>query len=158
MASPRTPAELERLIRSGIPLARAMALRVAEFDGERLALAAPLAPNVNDKGCAFGGSLSSLLTLAAWGLVNLKLGEAGLEADIYIGDASLKYLAPVWGELHAEAFVAGDPWPGFVETLRKAGKARIEVEAEIIGEDGAAPAARQTARFVAIARSAGDRP
>jgi thioesterase domain-containing protein len=158
MASPRNPAELERLIRSGIPLARAMALRVAEFDGERLALAAPLAPNVNDKGCAFGGSLASLLTLAAWGLVNLKLGEAGLEADVYVGESTLRYLAPVWGELHAEAYVAGDPWPEFLATLGRTGKARIDVEAEIVGEDGGAPAARQSARFVAIARTAGDRP
>jgi thioesterase domain-containing protein len=154
MTTPRNPGELELLVKSGIPLARAMGLRVAEFDGDRLALAAPLAPNVNDKGCAFGGSLSSLLTLAAWGLVTLKLGEAGLDADVYIGDSTLRYLAPVWGELHAEAFVVGDPWPGFLEALRKSGKARIEVEAEIVGEDGGAPAAKQSARFVAIARGA----
>ena len=49
-----------------IPLARAMALTVAGYDGATLALAAPLAPNGNDKGCAFGGSLASLMTLAGW--------------------------------------------------------------------------------------------
>ena len=94
---------LERALREGIPLARAIDLRVADYDGNRLALSAPLAPNVNDKGCAFGGSMSSLLTLAAWGLVNLKLAEAGLAADVYVQDAQLSYLAPVWGELVAEA-------------------------------------------------------
>lgn len=151
MTTPRDPGELELLMRSGIPLARAMGLRVVDFDGDRLALAAPLAPNVNDKGCAFGGSIASLLTLAQWGLVNLKLAEAGLDAEVYVADTSLRFLAPVWGELHAEAFVDGDPWPAFFETFASAGKARVEVHAEVIGEEGGAPAARQSARFVAIA-------
>jgi thioesterase domain-containing protein len=140
---------LERALREGIPLARAMDLRVLEFDGTRLALAAPLAPNVNDKGCAFGGSISGLLTLAAWGLANLKLTEAGLPADVYVQDATLSYLAPVWGELVAEAWVEGDPWPEFFAGLRDKGRARITVMGELSAMDGAGTAARQTARFVA---------
>lgn len=131
-----------------------MGLRVADFDGGRLALVAPLAPNVNDKGCAFGGSIAGLLTLAQWGLVNLKLGEAGLDAEVYVADTSLRFLAPVWGELHAEAYVEGDPWPDFLVSVATIGKARIEVYGEIVGEDGGAPAARQLARFVAITRRA----
>lgn len=144
---------LEQSLREGIPLARAMDVRVLDYDGHRLALAAPLAPNVNDKGNAFGGSLSSLLTLAAWGLANLKLAEAGLAADVYIQDAHLDYLAPVWGELIAEAFAEGDAWPGFVAALRDKGRARITLKAEIAGADGAETAARQSARFVAKARA-----
>ena len=58
---------LEHELLSQIPLTRAMQLRVVDYDGSTLRLAAPLAPNVNDKGCAFGGSLASLLTLACWG-------------------------------------------------------------------------------------------
>ena len=55
--------DLTRFIRDEIPLARAMDLELLAHDGDRLALRAPLAPNVNDKGCAFGGSLVSLMTL-----------------------------------------------------------------------------------------------
>lgn len=155
MGAPRNPGELERLMQSGIPLARAMGLRVVDFDGGRLALAAPLAPNVNDKGCAFGGSIAGLLTLAQWGLVNLKLGEAGLDAEVFVADTTLRFLAPVWGELHAEAFVDGDPWPDFLDAVGTLGKAWIAVHGEIVGEDGGAPSARQSARFVAIARRPG---
>lgn len=140
---------LERSLREGIPLARAMDVRVLDYDGNRLALVAPLAPNVNDKGNAFGGSLSSLLTLAAWGLANLKLAEAGLAADVYIQDAHLTYLSPVWGELIAEAYAEGDAWPAFLEAMREKGRARITLQAEIAGADGAGTAARQQARFVA---------
>lgn len=151
MTTPRDTGELELLMRSGIPMARAMGLRVVDFDGDRLALAAPLAPNVNDKGCAFGGSLAGLLTLAQWGLVNLKLAAAGFDAEVYVADTTMRFLAPVWGELHAEAFVEGEPWPEFLETFAAAGKARIEIHGEVVGEEGGAPAARQSARFVAIA-------
>src|SRR5690606_24608867 len=51
-----------------MPPARAMQLRITAGHADRLRLEAPLAANVNDKGTAFGGSLVSLMTLAAWGL------------------------------------------------------------------------------------------
>lgn len=140
---------LERHLRDSIPLARAMDLRVLDYDGYRLALSAPLAPNINDKGCAFGGSMGSLLTLASWGLLSLKLAEAGETADIYIQDAQLDYLSPVWDELIAEAYVPNADWPAFIANLHAKGKARIAVQAEIAGLDGAGVAARQSAHFVA---------
>lgn len=141
---------LERYLRGGIPLARVMDIRVADYDGARLALSAPLAPNVNDKGCAFGGSLVSTLTLAAWGLVNLKLGEADLAAEVYVADTEISYLAPVYGEFVAEAAIAPEQsWDEFIATLRKFGKARTELVAEISAIDGGGIAARAKARFVA---------
>ena len=140
---------LERHIRETIPLARAMDLRVLDYDGYRVALGAPLGPNINDKGCAFGGSISSLLTLAAWGLVNLKMAEAGVEADVFVQDATVVYLAPIWDEILAEAWAINDPWPEFIATLRDKGKARIAIEAEVTAADGGGIAVKQSARFVA---------
>ena len=151
-ALPTDAAGLEAFFHASIPLTAAQGLTVTALSPTTVELRAPLAPNVNDKGCAFGGSIAGLLTLAQWGLVNLKLGEAGLDADVFVADTSLRFLAPVWGELHAEAYVDGDPWPDFLESLTTIGKARIEVHGEIVGEDGGAPAAKQSARFVAIAR------
>jgi thioesterase domain-containing protein len=146
---------LERQIRETIPLARAMDVTVADYDGTRLVLAAPLAPNVNDKGCAFGGSMISLLTLAGWGLVNLKLGAANLNADVFIQDSTISYLSPVWDEILAEAGAApGESWDAFSRTLRERGRARIAVHAEIAAAEGGLVAARFTARFVAKANGA----
>ena len=142
--------ELERSMLEGIPMARAMQLHVLEYDGNRLALSAPLAPNVNDKGCAFGGSLVSLTTLAAWGLVNLKLAEVGAEADVYVQDSNVEYLAPVWGELVAEACPGPDEsFPAFVAMLSDHGSARIRMAAEVSGAEGGQVALRFSARFVA---------
>lgn len=140
---------LERHIRETIPLARAIDVRVGEYDGYRLQLSGPLGPNINDKGCAFGGSITSLLTLAGWGLINLKLGEAGLDADVYVQDSSVLYLAPVWDEILAEAYAPDNVWPEFIASLRERGRARITIEAEVTAPDGAGVAVRQTARFVA---------
>ncbi len=142
---------LERHLLSGIPLARDMQLHVAEYDGQCLVLTAPLAPNVNDKGCAFGGSLVSLMTLACWGLATLRLGDAGHAAEVYVQDSMVNYLEPVWGEIVVEArqLIGDGEWTDFLNTFAARGKARITLTAEVTTAGGGA-AARLSARFVAL--------
>lgn len=134
-----------------MPPVRAMALDIERFDGERLWLRAPLATHVNDKGCAFGGSLVSLLTLAGWGLVTLKVQQAGLQADVFVADSQVRYLAPLYDDLRAEAQAAEDQsWDAFIQTLRSRGRARIQVTANVpLPGSGIATSAQS--RYVAIA-------
>lgn len=142
--------DLERLLLAQIPLARAMELRIRDYDGDHLAIAAPLAPNINDKGCAFGGSLASLMTLAAWGLVNLKLAEAGEQAEVFVADSAISYLNPVWDALTAEAAAEpGQDWDQFIADLRARGKARITMMAEVAVAEGGGVACRMFGKFVA---------
>jgi thioesterase domain-containing protein len=145
---------LVAFIHDGIPLARAMALQLGSYNGEQLTLATPLAPNVNDKGCAFGGSLVSLMTLTGWGLVELALRERGEDCDVYVGESTVRYLSPVWGDFQASARPAEEAnWDTFFATLSARGRARISVTAEVPGEDGK-PAATLVAQFVAKRRIA----
>jgi thioesterase domain-containing protein len=147
---------LVSFIRTNIPLARVLDIELLAYDGERLALAAPLAPNVNDKGCAFGGSLVSLMTLAGWGLVELALRARGEDCDVFVGESTVRYLSPLWDDFRAEARLAeGADWTAFFATLAARGKARIEVACAVPGDDGQ-PAATLTARFVAKRRGAPD--
>lgn len=144
-------AQLERHILEHIPLARAMHARVARYDGAQLELAAPLAPNINDKGCAFGGSMASLMTLAGWGLLELSLRARWIECDIYIGDSQLRYREPLWGELRARArFATNAAFDVFMTALTARGKARIETICDIVGKERAA--ATLAAAFVAKTR------
>jgi thioesterase domain-containing protein len=144
------PTLLERTILESIPLARAMDLSVLEYDGNRLALNAPLASNVNDKGCAFGGSMVSLMTLAGWGLVNLKLGEAECSAEVFIADSTVSYLDPLWDELVAEAAAdQGQDWTEFLQDFQKRGRARIGIAIEMTSVQGGAVVCKMSARFVA---------
>jgi len=107
-----------------MPPVAALRIRVDGFDGDCLRLSAPLAVHVNDKGCAFGGSLGSLMTLAAWGVVTLRLQAAGIAADVFVADSDVRFLAPLFADLHAEARLA-DPgeWDGFIARLRERGRA-----------------------------------
>lgn len=115
-----------------MPPVAALGARPFDYDGEVLRFGAPLKANVNDKDCAFGGSLSGLMTLAAWGWVTLRLRLAGVDADVYVADSQVKYLAPLYEDLVAEAMPAeGEQWPQFVETLRRYGKARIAMQARV---------------------------
>jgi thioesterase domain-containing protein len=134
-----------------MPPVQALQLQIQHWADGRLSLVAPLAPNVNDKGCAFGGSLGSLTTLAAWGLTSLELDGAGFaDAEVYVQDSRLQYLAPLYDELRAEAWLQpGQDWPGFLTAFRYRGKARAVLQAEVRRADGEV-ATRFEGRFVAL--------
>jgi thioesterase domain-containing protein len=145
-------AELERSILAEIPLTRAMQLTLRDYDGDRLTLTAPLPPNINDKGCAFGGSLVSMMTLAGWGLVILKLREIDADCDVYVQDSAVRYLAPVWSDFLARAQLAdGESWENFAAMLKQKGRSRVVVDCGVPLPDGG-DACTMQARFVAVTR------
>ena len=127
-----------------MPPVAALGLRIVEASGDRLRLHAPLAPNINDKGCAFGGSLGSLMTLAGWGLIVLRLAEAGLDADVFVADSDIRYRAPLYADIETTAELAeGESWEDFLSTLRSRGRARLSVRAVVwLPEGGVATESR----------------
>lgn len=145
--------KLVNFMREEIPLAHTMDLALHSTDANHLTIAAPLGPNVNDKGCAFGGSLVSTMTLTGWGLVELELRQRGLECDVFVGESTVRYLEPVWGDFLSEARLAdGATWESFFDTLASRGRARIEVVCQVPGTT-VKPAATLEGRFVAKRRS-----
>lgn len=146
-------ADLERFILDGIPLARAMAVSIDSFDGMRLVMTAPLLPNINDKACAFGGSIVALMTLTCWALVEAVLRERGEDCDVFVADSTVRYLDPIWDDLRAEATLApGAHWKGFFGMLKARGRARGDFTCVVPGADGK-PLASLDARFVAKRRA-----
>ena len=133
-----------------MPPVAALGARPLAYDGKTLRLGAPLSANINDKGCAFGGSLSGLMTLAGWGWITLRMQLQGLDAEVYVADSQVKYLSPLYADLTAEAMpAAGESWDQFLETLDRYGKARIAMQARIPMAAGG-EAAVMTGRFVAM--------
>ena len=148
-----TAQDLVAFIRDSMPLAHCMDLRLHSHDQDHLSIAAPLPPNINDKGCAFGGSLVSLMTLSGWGLVELELRRRGYDCDVFVAESNVHYLAPVWEDFLSEARLAhGASWDGFFQTLDKRGRARVEVACQVPGAEPDKPAATLSARFVAKRR------
>jgi thioesterase domain-containing protein len=142
-------AELTRFLHANIPLTEAMQLTALSWDGQQLLLSAPLAPNVNDKGTAFGGSLYNVAVLCGWSLLRLKLDEEGLEKkNIVIQEANTRYLLPVAGELRAECHLVVEAWQDFLQALQKRGRARITLTVTIRQSDK--PAVEFTGTYVAL--------
>lgn len=136
----------------GMPPVAVMGLRVEGFEAGMLRLRAPLSRHVNDKGCAFGGSLVSLMTLAAWGVATLRLEQAGIAADVFVADSTVRYRAPLFDDLVAEARLADDAeWATFLASFHARGRAGIRLAAGI-RLPGGGVAAEMDARYVAVAK------
>jgi thioesterase domain-containing protein len=119
---------LQQTLHHEIPLTRAMGISVPYYDGQLLQLAAPLGPNINHKSTAFGGSLYTLAVSCGWGMVHLKLQEAGLHRHIVIQEAEIKYLLPVDTDMVAECALQDSDLNKFFNMLHKHGIARLTLE------------------------------
>ena len=118
-----------------IPLTRAIGIRVINYDGKLLELSAPLTPNVNDKGTAFGGSISCILTLAAWGVAWITCARAKVPCDIVIHKGNISYNKPVKADLHAVCKIPPrKETQEFIKRLKKKGLARINLQSELLVE------------------------
>lgn len=88
-------AQLQQIWHETIPVSKFMQITPLGFDGTSLTVTAPLAPNINLHHTMFAGSIYTLMTLTGWGMVWLQQKAQGVEADIVLADAKIKYRAPV---------------------------------------------------------------
>ncbi len=138
---------LEARFHSDIPLTGNIAVSVREYRGDLIRLAAPLAPNRNVHGTGFAGSIYALAALCGWGLIFLRLREAGAPGNLVMTQAQVRYARPVTGELVATCDVR--TLPGFEAALhryQRVGHARIDLPV-IVGDAGS-PAAELTTHYV----------
>ncbi|MFY2763900.1 YiiD C-terminal domain-containing protein [Arenimonas sp. MALMAid1274] len=133
-----------------MPPVAAMQIQALSWDGDALRLRAPIAANVNDKHSAFGGSLASIMTLAAWGMLTLKLQQCGIQAQVYVADSHVRYLKPLYADLLAEARLEPEvDWDHVLHSYRDRGRARAAVVSAVLGPEGE-PMATLTGRFAAL--------
>lgn len=140
-------ADLEAYLLEKIPLARAMGMRVEAGGPEALVLTAPLEPNHNHLGTAFGGSLGAMATLAAYGLLWLELGDGA--GHIVVHRAETVYHRPVRGEIRAICRRPAEvELAEFRRQFTESGKARIRLGATI--EHGGRVCVEFAGDFVAL--------
>ena len=140
----------EEFLLRRIPLTRAMGVRVLGNDAGGFVIEAPVAPNSNHLGTAFGGSINALATLAGYGLLWMEIKE--LAADIVIRESSIRFLHPIRNVIHAIcARPAADELRAFRETLRAKGKARITLRVRV--EEAKRVVAELEGTFVALRTS-----
>lgn len=122
--------ELTSYLRGQIPLANAMQVNVAGYDGTTLHLAAPLTPNLNHHETAFGGSIATLAILGGWSLLHLALTESEVAARLMIQKITLDYLRPIDGDFEAIAAKTSDV-TDFVASVQRKRKGRCTLQVEI---------------------------
>ena len=73
--------ELQNKLYSEIPLTKMMKIKIQDYNENELIITAPLKININDKGTAFGGSLSTMTIISAWSLCWLISKELGFDSN-----------------------------------------------------------------------------
>lgn len=127
-----TLAEVERYLHEHIPISAAMGVRVVGCDATGVRLSAPLEPNINHRATVFGGSASAVAILAAWTYLHATLRGAELATRLVIQRNTIDYLAPITGDFGAFCpALPATEIERFVRTVRRHGKARLTVAAEL---------------------------
>ncbi|MDP4625989.1 MAG: thioesterase domain-containing protein [Akkermansiaceae bacterium] len=138
---------LEDFLHSEIPLTRAMGILVESCSSENLILTAPLEPNHNHLGTAFGGSLATMATLAGYCALWTALGDRKIH--IVVRRSSIEYLRPVTGAIRATCGIPNkEQLKHLRKTLSTRGKARLALDVVISENDS--ECVRFTGEFVAL--------
>jgi len=120
--------EITAYLHQHIPLSRHLGAAVEAYDGASLRLGAPLAPNLNHRSTAFGGSLSALAILSGWTLLHLNLRERAIECRLVIQRSSFDFQEPVDGDFTVTSTLPeAAAWERFLATLARHDRARVTV-------------------------------
>ena len=150
-----SPRDLEGYLHEHIPLSAAMQVAVLEATAEQVRLAAPLGPNINHRRTVFGGSAVAVATLAAWGLLYLRLSAEGFGGRLVIRESSMKFEHAIAGDFEATAVAPADEhWDRFRAAVARGRPARIEMRATLHFAGGRAGAF--AGEFVALPASRGN--
>lgn len=139
--------ETESWLHRAIPITKDLHIHLESYDESGLILTAPLAPNHNHLGTAFGGSLAAAATLAGYTLLWLELGDR--TCHIVIQESHLRYLAPVRQDIRAHTpRLTPESLHTFRTTFQRTGKARLTLPVTILSDGKTA--VEFTGTFVAL--------
>lgn len=118
--------ELKATWHKTIPVSAFMQIIPLSYDDNLFRVTAPLQPNINLHQTMFAGSIYTLMTLTGWGMIWLQQRLAGIDGDIVLADAKVRYLAPI-----DTSPVAQVSWPNVDVSVLSKGrrlKAKLEVK------------------------------
>lgn len=128
--------ELERLIVQEMPITEHLEFSLASDEKGRLRASAPLQPNANHMGSAFGGSLSMLATVTGWAMMHRvvqdMVEDVKRRVEVIIQESDIEYMRPV----HENISVICEPpdddaLDRFQQMLDRWGRARLDLKCKI---------------------------
>jgi thioesterase domain-containing protein len=139
-------AEFLQRVHAEIPLTAAMQLGLSHYDGQSLTLSVPLAPNINDKGTAFAGSITALANITGWCLLSLWSENAIGFCRVAIAEAQFSFRRPIREQFTAHTSLPSDAQCAeLLKKLREKGRCKVELQVSLC--DGEGEAATLTALY-----------
>ena len=125
---------LDEFFARHLPITQYLNMRSYEYTGASFSLAIDLAPSINDKLTAFGGSLFCVSVMNCWGMVYLQGRQRGINPNMVVSHAEIDYLAPVDDEVIIATCHQPDDanWDDFFASFNHRGKARAKVSSTIV--------------------------
>ena len=118
--------------RADIPLLDAMELAFTDYENLSLWMEAPLAPNINNKGTAFGGSIASICLFGGWAVATLGFIDAGVRnTEIVVYTSEISFERPARGLLRVRAFVEPEDFRACLARLQSGNAKRIRFDVRV---------------------------
>lgn len=121
-----------------IPLLNAMHLSFVSFDDLTLTMEAPLAPNINNKGTAFGGSIASICLFGGWAVATLAFMDNEIHnTEIVVFKNEMTFERPARGHLVVNAFIEPEDFAACLARLQAndPGRIRLDIHVELFHDD-----------------------
>ena len=127
---------LERLITEKMPITEHLEFSLVADDDGRVRASAPLQPNVNHMGSAFGGSLSMLATVTGWAMMHRVVEDAVEDmkrrVEVMIQESDIEYMRPVYENISVVCERPDeDTLERFQQMLDRWGRARLDLKCKI---------------------------
>lgn len=117
----------------------ALGVKVVRADENEVEVSAPLHPNRNHLGTAFGGSLNSVCLLACYTWLFNVLKTRGYDEHIVLKTSQIHYFHPVDQDLRVICKIPeSTEFQKFMQAFERKGKARIELKASVWTNKGVA--------------------
>lgn len=116
-----------------IPQTRNLGIQITQIADTELHVRGSYALNKNHLDIVFGGSIAAISITTAWSLLQHKIQQAGLVGNLVIKQQEINFLLPVHSDFECQAFLPlADTWRQFAERYRERGRAKIEVQAQMV--------------------------
>lgn len=118
-------------LRSQLPLIAHMGVDLVSWDGRTAVVEAPLAPNLNTHGTAFGGSLYNVAAMTGWSAVHLTLMDAGHTPSVWVVKGEIEYRTPVRGILRGVATLDDATRANLIAGYESKGRVKASIDVVI---------------------------
>ncbi|TNC85138.1 MAG: hypothetical protein CSH49_18280 [Alcanivorax sp.] len=125
-------------LKEQVPLITHMGIDVISWDGSTVVVEAPLEPNLNTHGTAFGGSLYCVGAMTGWSALHLTLMDAGHLPSVWLAKGEVAYLKPVRGTLRARTTITDEQRHRILTGYEQNGRVKTSIDISIKeGDDDA---------------------